>query len=205
MSHDPACTRIPFKYNSALFDWLTMDAPSLIIAGIAAPIPIDSAVSITFIGPLFPDDMTPIEGQKMTNRSPDGRLLVCGRSAFPVLPDPATMRTHHADESLLFPFPAASPFAELRFGVGGDEFWERRLESLRDDAACGYSVHLAVMVNPHLQRLLDGQKTGSSRGSDLPTPALGMCPHRGRLILLKKSGGQVMGICQAGQDMVLPF
>lgn len=66
------------------------------------------------------------------------------------------------------------------------------------------AVHLAVFVEPFLRYVLEGRKTVESRFSVRPIP-----PYRsvakGDVILLKRSGGPVVGMCEAAEawDYVL--
>ncbi len=132
----------------------------------------------------------------MTNRSLRGSILVHGPWEFPFARS-GTMRTP-AHEPSLFPFPAHSPLVALRRAVRGDEFWEPSLKSLLNDSACPFTLHLAVLVNPWLQEILDGRKTVESRFSVFRCAPYG-CVEAGDVILLKKSGGNIVGICQAAE------
>jgi ASC-1-like (ASCH) protein len=79
--------------------------------------------------------------------------------------------------------PHSSPwFARLRQVIGGD-----------DDVG----VHLGVFVEPFLEAILDGRKTIESRfGLHRCTPFQRV--QRGDTILLKRSGGPVVGLALAG-------
>lgn len=98
------------------------------------------------------------------------------------------------------PKPASRPlpFEAVREAVASDPFWEGYLHDLSSKKPCGFSVHLAVFVEPFLQYVLDGRKTIESRFSAVRCP-----PYRrvksGDVILLKRSGGPVVGICEVGQ------
>jgi dephospho-CoA kinase len=59
------------------------------------------------------------------------------------------------------------------------------------------SLHLAVFVQPYLEYILDGRKTVESRFSAVRFPPYGRV-SRGDLVLLKQSGGPVVGICEVG-------
>jgi dephospho-CoA kinase len=91
-----------------------------------------------------------------------------------------------------------SPFDLLRRAVKGDEFWEGYLRPLQSGRRHSYSVHLAVFVEPYLTHVLEGRKTVESRFS-----AVRCAPYhrvsRGDVVLLKASGGPVMGLCLVGQ------
>ena len=76
--------------------------------------------------------------------------------------------------------------------VTNHEFWRERFVS--QDAA----IHLAVLAEPYLQYILDGQKTIESRFS-----ANRCAPYQqvkeGDVILLKRSGGPVVGLCEVSK------
>jgi dephospho-CoA kinase len=95
-----------------------------------------------------------------------------------------------------------------------DQMWSAELESvariLRQDeewadvadsfALSGYperSLHLAVFVEPFLGYLLTGKKTVESRFSAVRFPPYQRV-SRGDVVLIKKSGGPVVGICEVG-------
>jgi hypothetical protein len=62
----------------------------------------------------------------------------------------------------------------------------------------GPTVHMAVFVEPYLQYILDGRKTIESRFSVNRCPPYGRV-REGDIVLLKRSGGPVYGICQVAQ------
>ena len=83
---------------------------------------------------------------------------------------------------------------ELIGAVHGDSVWVERLTRLQsaDNSPC--SLHLAVFVEPYLKYVLQGAKTIESRFS------LRRCAPHGRvrpddLLLLKRSGGAIIGLC----------
>lgn len=83
---------------------------------------------------------------------------------------------------------------QVRERLRGDPSWSLELDAAEDRDMPG-SLHLAVFVEPYLQFILDGKKTVESRFSS------NRCaPYRavqaGDLVLLKRSGGPVEGICQ---------
>lgn len=74
--------------------------------------------------------------------------------------------------------------------------WRDRIRKVLDTDSERVGVHLGVFVEPYLEAILDGRKTIESRF------ALHRCaPYRqvtsGDVILLKRSGGPVVGIAQA--------
>lgn len=85
----------------------------------------------------------------------------------------------------------------LRSRVGADKHWAEKLDALERDLAQRKDtrIHLAVFIEPYLQYILDGTKTVESRFS------INRCApferaQPGDIILLKKSGGGVIGACQ---------
>jgi hypothetical protein len=58
-------------------------------------------------------------------------------------------------------------------------------------------VHVAVFVEPYLSAVLDGRKTMESRFGLTRQPPYN-CVDDGDIILLKRSGGPVVGIAEAG-------
>ena len=73
-----------------------------------------------------------------------------------------------------------------------NDSWEELLAPFRSVSAPPVSLHLAVLVQPYLDFILDGQKTIESRFSIRPIP-----PYRrvesGDIVLLKASGGPIVG------------
>lgn len=59
-------------------------------------------------------------------------------------------------------------------------------------------VHLAVLVEPFLTAVLDGRKTMESRFTLTRQPPW-RCVEPGDIILLKRSGGAVVGVARAGE------
>jgi hypothetical protein len=82
--------------------------------------------------------------------------------------------------------------------VKGDGFWEPYLRALWNGRRHAFSVHLAIFVEPYLGYLLEGHKTVESRFSAVRCPPYRRV-QRGDVLLLKLSGGAVVGICQVGQ------
>lgn len=88
-----------------------------------------------------------------------------------------------------------SPYETLRRAVASDPYWSERLRGVFEGEEHPFSVHLAVFVEPYLEYVLAGQKTVESRFSRVRCP-----PYRrvrpGDVVLLKASGGPVMGLCE---------
>ena len=76
----------------------------------------------------------------------------------------------------------------------GHQFWEQYLTELSSNTA-SYAVHLAVLVEPYLRFILEGRKTIESRFS-LKRIAPFNSVTKGDVVLLKRSSGPIVGICQ---------
>lgn len=85
--------------------------------------------------------------------------------------------------------------AELCAATRGHAFWEEYLAPLLLQQPASFAIHLAVFVEPYLQYVLEGKKTVESRFSTRR-----FAPYQqvdaGDVILLKQSGGPIVGICQ---------
>ena len=79
--------------------------------------------------------------------------------------------------------------------VQGDPFWEGYLRQVTTPHAVRFSLHLAILVEPYLQFILEGRKTVESRFS-VRRGAPYECVQRGDVVLLKRSGGPIVGLCQ---------
>ena len=82
--------------------------------------------------------------------------------------------------------------------VKGDPFWEQYLRPLSEGNAT-FALHLAVMLEPFLSFMLDGRKTIESRFSAKRTAPFDRV-HSGDVILLKKAGGPIVGLCLARES-----
>ena len=85
--------------------------------------------------------------------------------------------------------------ARVRSAVSEHPFWASCIDRVLTERRGAPTIHLAIFVEPFLRFILDGKKTVDSRFSVHLRP-----PHRrvhkGDVILLKKSGGAVVGVCQ---------
>ena len=83
---------------------------------------------------------------------------------------------------------------ELRSRVRNDPFWASYLDQAESQTP-RFSIHLAVFVEPYLRLVLEGRKTVESRFSEHR-----IAPYKrakeGDVILLKQSGGLVVGLCR---------
>ena len=83
----------------------------------------------------------------------------------------------------------------VRVATGRDPFWRQRLSGLGGGDPVAFSVHLAVVVEPFLGYILDGSKTVESRFSVNRCAPFGKV-SQGDAVLLKRSGGPVVGVMQ---------
>ena len=75
------------------------------------------------------------------------------------------------------------------------EFWRRYLQHLSSSAPNLFSIHLAVLVEPYLQFILDGSKTIESRFSKRRVAPYGVV-RSGDIILLKRASAKgLRGLC----------
>jgi hypothetical protein len=76
-----------------------------------------------------------------------------------------------------------------------DSFWQERLIQLLLDDSCPHAIHLAIFVEPYLKFILEGRKTIESRFNSRRC-----APYQkvqvGDILLLKRSGGPVVGLCE---------
>lgn len=81
----------------------------------------------------------------------------------------------------------------LRRVLAPDAHWCYLLSQLADGQT--HTLHVGVFIEPYLQLVLDGKKTLESRFSINRTAPYGKVVD-GDLLLLKRSGGPIVGICQ---------
>lgn len=80
--------------------------------------------------------------------------------------------------------------------VGEHPFWRAYLKTQISRNWAGARLHVAVFVEPFLSDVLQGRKTIESRFSSRRTPPFSSV-SAGDVILLKASGGPIVGICRA--------
>ncbi|NUQ67375.1 MAG: hypothetical protein HUU18_03725 [Phycisphaerales bacterium] len=90
-----------------------------------------------------------------------------------------------------------SPLSAVVNALRSDPAWSAAAQSLADQSANAPSLHLAVFVEPFLEYILTGKKTVESRFSTVRFPPYGRV-SRGDFVLLKVSGGPVVGIAEVG-------
>src|SRR4051812_46290160 len=86
------------------------------------------------------------------------------------------------------------PFDRVRAAIARDDFWSPYFRTLRPDRS-PFSLHLAVCVEPFLELMLNGRKTIESRFSAVRCPPY-LRVNAGDVVLLKRAGGPVLGICR---------
>ena len=84
---------------------------------------------------------------------------------------------------------------ELERRVQADRYWRGRIRELFTRSA---SLHLAILVEPYLSLLLQGKKTVESRFSKTRIAPYGRV-HDGDALLLKRTSGPVLGVCEVRQ------
>lgn len=92
---------------------------------------------------------------------------------------------------------AGISLAVLKNLVNDDSFWVTHLQQVFARGGRS-SVHLGIFVEPYLDYVLTGRKTIESRFSAVRCAPYGRV-RRGDVLLLKASGGPVVGICSIGQ------
>lgn len=84
---------------------------------------------------------------------------------------------------------------DLQLALKGDSFWESYLERLNLHSSQPLALHLAILVEPYLQFILEGQKTVESRFATRRFAPYNRV-NKGDIVLLKRSSGPIVGICQ---------
>ncbi len=83
----------------------------------------------------------------------------------------------------------------LKRSTDGHKFWEEYLERLSVSEPIPFSVHLAILLEPYLQYILDGTKTVESRFSKHRIAPYNMV-EPGDVVLLKKVAARsISGLC----------
>lgn len=86
----------------------------------------------------------------------------------------------------------------LEQALSAHDFWGEYLHSLFHGRPHTYNVHLAIFIEPYLEFVLEEKKTIESRFS-ITRCAPYRKVNRGDVILLKRSGGRIIGLCRANQ------
>ncbi len=85
----------------------------------------------------------------------------------------------------------------LAASVQDDAFWSERIADCVRFGPAKASLHLAVFVEPFLSLLMAGTKMIESRFSQAPVPPFNLISP-GDLVLLKRSGGEIVGVGHVG-------
>ncbi|QMW05414.1 ASCH domain-containing protein [Spirosoma foliorum] len=84
----------------------------------------------------------------------------------------------------------------LHNNLHSNNFWSTRIEQLTQDQSI--KIHLGIFVEPFLQYIFEGRKTVESRFSINKTAPYDKV-NVGDVLLLKRSGGPIIGLCQISQ------
>lgn len=93
---------------------------------------------------------------------------------------------------------ASRVLEQIQSSVSSDPFWQPYLDQFVPQYDTQSSLHLAILVEPYLEFVLGGQKTLESRFSVRRIPPY-YCVADGDIVLLKRSGGPIVGLCQIVQ------
>ena len=88
-------------------------------------------------------------------------------------------------------------FNNLRLHLSDDAVWSKRIHQISTGSS-DFGLHLAILVEPYLQYILEGKKTVESRFGVHRFPPFGYV-REGDVLVLKKSGGPITGICLVSQ------
>ena len=88
-----------------------------------------------------------------------------------------------------------SLFKKLKTLLDENSYWDNYLNSFESWNEFPHGIHLAIFVEPYLTYVLDGKKTVESRFSINRLPPYKKAKS-GDIVLLKLSGGPIVGICQ---------
>jgi hypothetical protein len=107
---------------------------------------------------------------------------------------PSAGAAHHSDSANGARTSKAVLERELRAAVHGDPFLDAYLTHGEAAPGVQFMLHLAILTEPFLGYLLDGRKTVESRFSSRRFAPYGKVA-RGDVLLLKRSGGPIVGLC----------
>jgi len=87
----------------------------------------------------------------------------------------------------------------LKTAVKNDSYWSKYLnESFAKESLAHPTFHIAIFVEPFLQFVLEGKKTIESRFSINKCAPFNKV-SKGDIILIKKSGGPIVAICNISE------
>ncbi len=84
----------------------------------------------------------------------------------------------------------------LKAKISGNSYWQNRLSSSLLDREL--AIHLGVFVEPFLTFIIEGRKTIESRFSAKQCAPYNKV-NKGDILLLKKTGGPIIGLCEISQ------
>lgn len=88
--------------------------------------------------------------------------------------------------------------SKIVYAIRDRDYWRSRFSRAIAARQRAPAIHLAVFVQPYLEYLLDGRKTIESRFSAVRCAPFGRVAD-GDLILIKASGGPVVGVAEIGE------
>ena len=84
---------------------------------------------------------------------------------------------------------------KLGSALENDSYWRRNIDKTGYTRSNSFGIHLAIFIEPYLKYIFEGKKTVESRFS-----VNRIAPYKrvetGDIILLKRSGGPIVGICE---------
>jgi hypothetical protein len=91
-------------------------------------------------------------------------------------------------------FDVSELLANLRTSLCNNPLWRRKLSTNTNDV----TVHLAILREPYLSFIMDGKKKVESRFAKRACAPYERV-SKGDIVLLKKTGGEIIGICEVEQ------
>lgn len=79
--------------------------------------------------------------------------------------------------------------------IEGNDIWESLLDEVISVDTSSIGIHLAIFTEPYLGYILDGRKTVESRFGVKRIAPYGQV-STGDILLLKKTGGPIVGLCK---------
>lgn len=93
---------------------------------------------------------------------------------------------------------------QVRKSLATDDYWGRHPALARKRAVGAPAVHLAIFIEPYLSMLFEGTKTVESRFSTRRVAPWKQA-SAGDVMLLKRSGGPVVGVCSVVETWYFPL
>lgn len=86
-------------------------------------------------------------------------------------------------------------FKKLQNSIDDNSYWYDYLKTFESWHELPHGIHLSIFVEPYLTYILEGKKTVESRFSINRSPPYQKV-RTGDILLLKLSGGPIVGMCQ---------